>query len=98
MNQIVKPPHKAEPFTVPVEGMTCVASLGAAGATAMTRVMADQHHASDVLTGAAVGALTGFTVSVLKPGLAAHVPTPLLAGRWATDPARVYTAVTWPGA
>jgi 4'-phosphopantetheinyl transferase EntD len=40
----------------------------------------------------------GFGVSVLKPGLAARVPTPLLAGRWAADPARVYTAVTWPGA
>ncbi|MBP2560522.1 Cu+-exporting ATPase [Neorhizobium galegae] len=27
MNQIVKPPHKAEPFTVPVEGMTCASCV-----------------------------------------------------------------------
>ena len=40
----------------------------------------------------------GFGVSVLKPGLAARVPTPLLAGRWAVDPARVYAGVTWPRA
>jgi membrane-associated phospholipid phosphatase len=43
-----------------IEGVTCAASLGAAAATSMTRVMSDQHNMTDVLTGAAVGSLSGF--------------------------------------
>ncbi|WP_437876911.1 phosphatase PAP2 family protein [Sorangium sp. So ce513] len=42
------------------DALACAASLGAAAAVATLRVVSDQHFASDALTGAAVGTLTGF--------------------------------------
>ncbi|WP_437288517.1 phosphatase PAP2 family protein [Sorangium sp. So ce406] len=41
------------------DALACVASLGAATAVATLRVVSDQHFATDALTGAAVGTLTG---------------------------------------
>ncbi len=41
----------------------CYVSLGLALATAMTRVMADRHYASDVLVGTVVGLLSGFVLT-----------------------------------
>jgi membrane-associated phospholipid phosphatase len=41
------------------DALACAASLGTAAAVATLRVVADQHFATDALTGAAVGALTG---------------------------------------
>ncbi|WP_437317721.1 phosphatase PAP2 family protein [Sorangium sp. So ce385] len=42
------------------DALACAASLGTATAVATLRVVSDQHFATDALTGAAVGALTGF--------------------------------------
>ncbi len=42
------------------DAIACATSLLAAGATASLRVLADQHYASDVLVGSAVGAALGF--------------------------------------
>ncbi|WP_437635922.1 phosphatase PAP2 family protein [Sorangium sp. So ce854] len=41
------------------DALACAASLGAAAAVATLRVVSDQHFATDALTGAAVGTLTG---------------------------------------
>lgn len=41
------------------DALACAASLGAAAAVATLRVISDQHFATDALTGAAVGTLTG---------------------------------------
>jgi membrane-associated phospholipid phosphatase len=41
------------------DALACAASLGTAAAVATLRVVSDQHFATDALTGAAVGALTG---------------------------------------
>ncbi|WP_437968262.1 phosphatase PAP2 family protein [Sorangium sp. So ce260] len=42
------------------DALACAASLGTAAAVATLRVVSDQHFATDALTGATVGALTGF--------------------------------------
>ncbi|WP_437814204.1 phosphatase PAP2 family protein [Sorangium sp. So ce1078] len=42
------------------DALACAASLGTAAAVAALRVVSDQHFATDALTGATVGALTGF--------------------------------------
>ncbi|XYH98858.1 phosphatase PAP2 family protein [Sorangium sp. So ce1128] len=44
------------------DALACVASLGTAAAVATLRVVSDQHFATDALTGAAVGTLTGLAV------------------------------------
>lgn len=49
---------------------TCSLAMGTAAATALFRVMADQHYLSDVLTGAAIGTLVGFLVPALHYGFA----------------------------
>jgi membrane-associated phospholipid phosphatase len=41
------------------DALACVTSLGVAGATGVTRIVGDQHYASDVLLGAGIGALSG---------------------------------------
>lgn len=53
-----------------VELATCGVAMGTAAATALFRVMADQHYLSDVLTGAAVGTIVGFLVPALHYGFA----------------------------
>jgi membrane-associated phospholipid phosphatase len=42
--------------------LACILSLGLAGATGYLRVASDQHYVTDVMTGAAAGALSGFLV------------------------------------
>ncbi|XXX77758.1 phosphatase PAP2 family protein [Sorangium sp. So ce134] len=42
------------------DALACAASLGTAAAVATLRVVSDQHFATDAITGATVGALTGF--------------------------------------
>lgn len=42
------------------DALACAASLASAVAVAALRVVSDQHFATDALTGAAIGALTGF--------------------------------------
>jgi hypothetical protein len=42
--------------------LPCIASFGVAAATGALRVVGDQHFASDVLVGAAMGTLTGLTL------------------------------------
>ncbi|WP_437734648.1 phosphatase PAP2 family protein [Sorangium sp. So ce1335] len=59
------------------DALACAASLGAAAAVATLRVVSDQHFATDALTGAAVGTLTGFGVPWLlhyRGGAAAAGP------------------------
>jgi membrane-associated phospholipid phosphatase len=76
------------------DGIVCGLGLAAAGATATLRVVADQHFASDVITGAAMGLASGIGVPWLlhyrsggapKPNAGADValapgPTPLGMG------------------
>lgn len=47
------------------DGGWCAASLGLAGATGVLRIMADKHYASDVLTGAGVGVLSGLLIPAI---------------------------------
>jgi membrane-associated phospholipid phosphatase len=42
--------------------IACIASIGLAGATGYLRIASDQHYLTDVMTGAAVGSLSGFLV------------------------------------
>jgi membrane-associated phospholipid phosphatase len=44
------------------DALTCAAALGAAGATAVLRVMGDMHYLSDVITGSLVGTIVGFGI------------------------------------
>jgi membrane-associated phospholipid phosphatase len=44
------------------DALACVAALGVAGATAMLRVVADEHHTTDILAGALFGTMTGVGV------------------------------------
>jgi len=53
---------KLDLFDSSADELTCALALGAAGATALLRVMGDMHYATDVLTGAAVGTLVGFGI------------------------------------
>jgi membrane-associated phospholipid phosphatase len=47
------------------DAMACAVPLGVAAAVALLRVMADQHYASDVIVGAAAGALSGLGLGLL---------------------------------
>jgi membrane-associated phospholipid phosphatase len=47
------------------DAIVCGAGLAGAGVVGLLRVSADQHYASDVLTGAAFGTLSGFGVPLL---------------------------------
>jgi membrane-associated phospholipid phosphatase len=52
------------------DGLVCPLALAVASATGLLRIVADRHWASDVLTGAAVGAAAGTAVSIthISPG------------------------------
>ncbi|MGK3989640.1 phosphatase PAP2 family protein [Sorangium sp. So ce136] len=66
------------------DALACVASLGTAAAVATLRVVSDQHFATDALTGAAVGTLTGLAVPWLlhyRGGAAAEADTAARARR-----------------
>lgn len=52
----------------------CAVGFTAAAATAFSRIMADQHYATDVLTGAAVGTLIGFAVPAVHYGFGRFRP------------------------
>jgi len=47
----------------------CVVGFTAAAVTAFSRIMADQHYMTDVMTGAAVGTLVGFAVPAVHYGI-----------------------------
>lgn len=49
----------------PAEAVPCAATLAVAGGVALLRVVADQHHLTDVMMGAAVGTGIGFGVPYL---------------------------------
>ena len=58
----------------------CVAGMTLAGFTGVARIMADQHYLSDVMTGAVVGTVAGFTIPYLlrfraKPSAVRIIPT-----------------------
>jgi membrane-associated phospholipid phosphatase len=47
------------------DALACAVPLGLASAIAMLRIMADQHYATDVIAGAAVGVLSGLGLGLL---------------------------------
>jgi membrane-associated phospholipid phosphatase len=47
------------------DALACAVPLGVASAIALLRVMADQHYATDVIVGAAAGALSGLGLGLL---------------------------------
>jgi membrane-associated phospholipid phosphatase len=47
------------------DALACAVPLGVASAVALLRVMADQHYATDVIVGAAAGALSGLGLGLL---------------------------------
>ncbi len=49
----------------PAEAVPCAATMAVAGGVSLLRVVADQHYASDILTGAALGTAIGFAVPYL---------------------------------
>jgi membrane-associated phospholipid phosphatase len=44
------------------DAAACVAAFGLAGTTGVLRIVSDNHHTTDVLTGAAVGTVVGLGV------------------------------------
>lgn len=54
--------------------LACVGSLAAAAATGTLRIVSDQHYATDVLTGALVGAAIGIAVPLLHYGGGVRAP------------------------
>ncbi len=47
------------------DAVACAVPLGVAAGVALLRIVADQHYATDVITGAAVGALSGLGLGLL---------------------------------
>ena len=47
------------------DAIACAVPLGLAAGVALLRIVADQHYATDVLVGAAVGALSGLGLGLL---------------------------------
>lgn len=68
----------------PAEAVPCAATLAVAGGVALLRVVADQHYATDVMAGAALGTAVGFAVPYLFhygwPLAAEKTPTLKAAG------------------
>jgi len=54
--------------------IACATGFTAAAVTAVSRIVADQHYATDVLTGAAVGTLIGFAVPAAHYGFGRFRP------------------------
>lgn len=54
--------------------IACVTGFTAAAATAVSRIVADQHYATDVMTGAVVGTLIGFAVPAAHYGFGRFRP------------------------
>ena len=75
----------------PADALTCATALAAASAVATLRVLGDQHYATDVIAGAATGALIGFGVPLLH--YAGGIPT-LELGRRGRDGTMVSVAPT----
>jgi membrane-associated phospholipid phosphatase len=44
------------------DGVTCGAAIGVAMVSAVSRIMSDNHYATDVTAGAAIGVISGFVL------------------------------------